>query len=165
MKIAIPEFAHVVLIGTSGSGKSTFARKHFLPTEVLSSDAFRGWVSDDENRLDISGHAFEISGHAFEALHFLLAKRLELGRLTVVDATNVQREARAPLLKLASEWHALKVAIILDTPMNLCTERNASRPDRQFGSHVVRAQRNDLRPRPTQRFAADSRTTEIREVA
>lgn len=138
MTISIPEFSMVVIIGTSGSGKSTFCRRHFLPTEVLSSDAFRGMVFDDEDSLNVNKHAFE-------ALHFMLSKRLELGRLTVADATNVQREARAPLLEIADRWHALKVAIVLDVPEAVCHERNELRPNRQFGKHVVRAQRRDLR--------------------
>lgn len=138
MTIQIPEFSMVAVIGTSGSGKSTFCRRHFLPTEILSSDAFRGMISDDENRQDISSEAFE-------ALHFILEKRLELGRLTVVDATNVQKESRAPLLKIASKWHALKVAIVLDVPEHVCQERNEKRPDRQFGPHVIRTQRNEMR--------------------
>lgn len=138
MRIEIPEFALVCVIGTSGSGKSTFCREHFLPTEVLSSDAMRGWVCDDEDSL-------EVTSHAFEALHFLLSKRLELGRLTVVDATNVQPEARRPLLKIASQWHALKVAIVLDVPEEVCLERNKARENRQFGPHVIRTQRRDLR--------------------
>ncbi len=138
MKIQIPEFSVVVVIGTSGSGKSTFCKKHFLPTEILSSDAFRGLVSDDENRQDISGQAFE-------ALHFVLEKRLELGRLTVIDATNVQKESRAQLLRIASKWHALKVAIVIDTPEEVCLERNKTRPDRQFGPHVIRNQYREMR--------------------
>jgi len=138
MRIQIPELAMVAVIGTSGSGKSTFCRRHFLPTEVLSSDAFRGMISDDENRQDISSEAFE-------TLHFILEKRLELGRLTVVDATNVQKESRAPLLKIASKWHAHKVAIVLDIPEQVCIERNETRPDRQFGPHVIRKQRNEMR--------------------
>jgi protein phosphatase len=138
MRLEIPEFAMVCIIGPSGCGKSTFCRKHFLPTEILSSDTFRGYVADDEDSLDVSDHAFE-------ALHFMLSKRLELGRLTVVDATNVQREARAPLLKIANNWHALKVAIVLDVPEQTCHERNANRPNRQFGPHVVRNQKNELR--------------------
>ncbi|MEQ1822312.1 MAG: polynucleotide kinase-phosphatase [Fimbriimonadaceae bacterium] len=137
MRIAVPEFSMVVVIGTSGSGKSTFCR-NFLPSEVLSSDTFRGYVCDDEDSLDVSQHAFD-------ALHFMLGKRLELGRLTVVDATNVQKESRAPLLAIANKWHALRVAIILDTPEALCRERNEVRPNRQFGPHVIRNQRADLR--------------------
>lgn len=138
MRVAIPEFAMVALIGTSGSGKSTFASKHFLPTQILSSDTFRGFVCDDEN-------SQEHSAAAFEALHFMLAKRLELGRLTVVDATNVQQAARKKLIQIATEWHALRVAIVLDTPEEICHSRNADRPERQFGRHVVRNQRADLR--------------------
>src|SRR5438034_10848017 len=94
VKISIPKLSLVVLIGPSGSGKSTFARKHFLPTEVLSSDGCRAMVSDAENNQAVTNDAFEV-------LHFIAAKRLALGRLTVVDATNVQPEARQPLVALA----------------------------------------------------------------
>ncbi len=72
MKITVPELCLVVLIGPSGSGKSTFARKHFKSTEVLSSDFYRGLVSDDEN--DQSA-----TKDAFEALHYIAAKRLAAG--------------------------------------------------------------------------------------
>src|SRR6187551_153497 len=109
MKITIPKFSLVVLIGASGSGKSSFARQHFLPTEVLSSDFCRGLVSDDENDQAATGDAFEV-------LHFIAGKRLAAGRLTVVDATNVQPEARRPLVALAREHHVLPVAIVLDLP-------------------------------------------------
>src|ERR671930_2459370 len=128
MKLAIPELSLVVLIGASGSGKSTFAQKHFKPTEVLSSDVCRGWVSDDENNLAATTDAFDV-------LHFVAAKRLAAGRLTVVDATNVQAEARKPLLALAREHHCLPVAIVFDLPEKLCHERNRQRPDRSFGPH------------------------------
>jgi protein phosphatase len=138
MRVAIPELSLVVLIGASGSGKSTFAREHFLPTEVLSSDTFRGLVADDENDQTVSRQAFE-------ALHAIAAKRLEIGRLCVVDATNVQREARAPLVRLARDHHVLPVAIVLDLPERLCQERTAARADRNFGPHVVRTQRANLR--------------------
>lgn len=84
MKIAIPEMSLVVLVGVSGSGKSTFAAKHFRPTQILSSDFFRGLVSDDENNQ-------AASAAAFDALHYVAGKRLAAGRVTVVDATNTQR--------------------------------------------------------------------------
>ena len=130
MRIEIPEFCVVAIIGASGSGKSTFCRRHFLPTEVLSSDTYRGYVSDDENSL-------EYTSQAFDALHYVLDKRLEIGRLSVIDATNVQKESRRPILAAANKWHALKVAIVLDVPTAISYERNANRPDRQFGTHVV----------------------------
>jgi protein phosphatase len=103
MKINLPDLSLVVLVGTTGSGKSTFARAHFKPTEIMSSDYFRGLVSDDEN--DQSA-----TGDAFETLHFVAGKRLAAGRLTVIDATNVQQDARKPLVALARKYHALPVA-------------------------------------------------------
>lgn len=138
MKIAIPELALVLLIGPSGAGKSTFARRLFLPTEVLSSDVCRGWVSDDENDQAATRDAFEV-------LQLIAAKRLAAGRLTVVDATNVQPEARKPLIELAKRYHAFAVAIVFDLPERICHDRNRQRPDRSFGSHVVRNQIQQLR--------------------
>lgn len=138
MQIKIPKLSLVVLIGPSGSGKSTFAQKHFLSTEVLSSDFCRGLVSDDENNQTVTPEAFEV-------LHFIAKKRLEAGRLSVIDATNVQREARQPLVQLAREHHTLPVAIVLNLPEEVCQERNRNRKDRNFGAHVVRQQRSQLR--------------------
>lgn len=138
MHIEVPALALIVLIGPSGSGKSTFARQHFRHTEVLSSDACRGMVADDENDQSATPDAFEL-------LHFIARKRLAAGRLTVVDATNVQQEARRPLLALAREFHVLPVALVFNLPEKLCQERNRERPDRDFGPHVIRRQSNDLR--------------------
>lgn len=138
MKITFPELSLVVLMGASGAGKSTFARRHFLETEILSSDFFRGLVSDDEN--DQSA-----TKDAFETLHYVLEKRLAVGRLTVVDATNVQREARRPLVELAKKYHFFSVAIALNLPESLCHERNQQRLNRQFGPHVVRNHTRGLR--------------------
>jgi protein phosphatase len=137
MTLTIPELSLVVLIGPSGCGKSTFARRHFLATEVLSSDAFRGLVSDDENDQ-------AATPDAFAALHFVASRRLARGRLTVVDATNVQPEARKPLVALAREYHVLPVALVLDLPERLCQDRNRTRTDRSFGPHVIRQQRSQL---------------------
>lgn len=138
MQIKIPKLSLVVLIGPSGSGKSTFARKHFLPTEVLSSDYCRGLVSDDENDQTVTGDAFGV-------LHFIAARRLALGKLTVVDATNVQPESRKPLVELARQYHCLPVAIVLNPPERVCQDRNRQRADRDFGPHVVVQQRSQLR--------------------
>ena len=138
MKLTVPELSLVVLIGASGSGKSTFARAHFLPTETVSSDFCRALVSDDENDQSATNDAFEV-------LHYIAAKRLAAGRLTVIDATNVQQAARRPLVELARRYHCLPVAIVFDIPERICHDRNASRPDRDFGPHVVRRQTADLR--------------------
>ena len=76
MNLTIPELSFVVLIGVSGSGKSVFARKHFKPTEILSSDYCRGLVSDDENSQAATKDAFEL-------LHFIARKRLAAGKLSL----------------------------------------------------------------------------------
>jgi len=138
MKLSIPELSLVVLIGASGSGKSTFAHKHFQPFEVLSSDFCRGLVSNEENNQSASNDAFDV-------LHFIAAKRLASGRLTVIDATNVQPDDRRELLAIARQYHCFAVAIVLDLPEELCHERNQQRPDRQFGTHVVRRHTQVLR--------------------
>ena len=138
MNITIPELSLVVLIGPSGSGKSTFARRVFRPTEVLSSDFCRGLISDDENDQSATVGAFEV-------LHFVAAKRLQAGRLTVVDATNVKPESRKPLVALARQYHCLPVAIVLNLPERICAERNASRPDRNFSNHVIRQHIQEMR--------------------
>ncbi|MGW1056505.1 polynucleotide kinase-phosphatase [Micromonospora rubida] len=136
--IDIPELALVALVGVSGSGKSTFARRHFAPSQVLSSDAFRALVADDEN--DQSA-----SADAFDALHHVAGIRLRRGRLTVVDATNLQPHARAGLVRVAREHDVLPVAIVLDVPEALAWERTQARTDRTFGRPVLARMQRDLR--------------------
>jgi protein phosphatase len=137
-ELPVPELSLVVLIGVSGSGKSTFAHAHFRGTEVISSDFCRGLIADDENDQSATPQAFEL-------LHYIAGKRLAAGRLTVVDATNVQPAARGELVALAREHDVLAVAIVLDVPEQVCRTRNASRPDRDFGPQVIRRQRDQLR--------------------
>ncbi|MFH5229610.1 polynucleotide kinase-phosphatase [Antrihabitans spumae] len=136
-ELSIPELSLVVLVGTTGSGKSTFAAAHFLPTEVVSSDDCRAMVSDDPNDQGATTDAFGL-------LEYIAGKRLDRGRLTVIDATNVQPSARKSLLALAKDHDVLPVAVVLDLPVALALERNASRPDRDFGAHVVKRQHDQL---------------------
>ena len=137
MKVVIPELSLIALIGPSGCGKSTFARRHFKPTEVLSSDTCRGLVSDDENSQAATKDAFDL-------LYFIAGKRLAAAKLTVIDATNVQPEARKPLVALAREYHVLPVAIVFDLPVRLCEQRNRDRAERDFGPHVIRQQASQM---------------------
>ncbi|MFE1955765.1 polynucleotide kinase-phosphatase, partial [Streptomyces sp. NPDC059524] len=121
--LPVTDLSLVVLIGASGSGKSTFARAHFKATEIISSDFCRGLVADDENDQSASRDAFDV-------LHYIAGKRLTAGRLTVVDATNVQQESRRQLVELAREHDVLPIAIVLDVPEDVCAARNAARTDR-----------------------------------
>ena len=138
MQISLPEPCLVVLIGASGSGKSSFARRHFLPSETVSSDFCRALVCDDENSLGATNDAFDL-------LHQIVSKRLHNLRLTVVDATNVQAASRKSLLQLARKHHLFTVAIVLNVPESVCQSRNEKRPDRNFGPHVVRNHLRELR--------------------
>ncbi len=138
MKFAIPDFALVVLVGPTGSGKSSLARKHFLETEIVSSDRCRALVSDDETDQAATADALDL-------LHYTLGVRLKRRKLAVVDATSVQKPDRAALIKLARTHHALAVALVLDIDPKLCHERNSGRPNRDFGAHVARNHASALR--------------------
>ncbi len=137
-RVGIPDLCLVALVGVTGSGKSSWAARHFLPTQIVSSDFCRGLVADDENDQTATDAAFAV-------LHVIAEQRLAAGRLTVVDATNVHPEDRRPLVELARRQHVLPVAIVLDVPPEICHERNAARLNRNFGRHVVRNQRSALR--------------------
>src|ERR1700761_5595257 len=136
--IQIPELSLVVLIGATGSGKSSFAKRHFKATEIVSSDDCRGMVSDDENNQAASADAFALA-------RYITGLRLKNGLLTVIDATNVQEESRRDWIKLAKEYHCLPVAIVLNMPEKVCAERNALKPDRNFGAHVIPQHISQLR--------------------
>ncbi|ASN83062.1 polynucleotide kinase-phosphatase [Deinococcus ficus] len=136
--IHLPELCLVALVGASGSGKTTLGGRLFAPGEVLSSDAFRVLVANDENVLDANGDAFD-------ALYFVARKRLARGLLTVIDATNVQADARKRIVDLAREFDVLPVAVVLDLPEEELLARHAARADRPFGPGVVRQQVQQLR--------------------
>ena len=137
MEIKVPKFSLIVLIGPSGSGKSTFAKKHFLPTEVVSSDLCRAMVCDDENNQQATPAAFKV-------LMLIARKRLSMGRLTVIDATNVQPEARLPLLDLARTYKCIPVALVFDLPLDSLEKRRQARSDRQIPPHVLYRQKEQM---------------------
>ncbi|MFG2654436.1 polynucleotide kinase-phosphatase [Streptomyces sp. NPDC048425] len=137
--LPVTDLSLVVLVGASGSGKSTFARRHFKPTEIISSDFCRGLVADDENDQSASRDAFDV-------LHYIAGKRLAAGRLTVVDATNVQPESRKRLVDLARQYDVLPIAIVLDIPEEVCAARNAGRADRAgMARRVITRHTRELR--------------------
>jgi protein phosphatase len=130
VRLDLPDPSLVLLIGPAGCGKSTFAGRFFRPTEVLSSDFFRGMLADDERDMAATDDAFEV-------LHLVAAKRLRAGRLTVVDATNVQPEARRPLLELARRHRRPAVGIVFDLPEATCQAWNLRR-QRPIPREVIR---------------------------
>jgi len=137
-QIEIPDFALVVLIGATGSGKSTFAARHFAPTEVISSDHCRGLVSDDDTDQSVSADAFDL-------VRAIADKRLKHRRLTVIDATNVRMADRKGWIELARRWHALPIAMVIDPGVRVCIERNALRPDRPSAPNIVQRMASEVR--------------------
>jgi protein phosphatase len=133
VSLAVPADAMVLLIGVAASGKSTFARRHFAPTEILSSDALRAVITDDP-------HAQAATDDAFDLLHRILAMRLRRGRLTVVDATNVEAWARAELLAVARRHRRPSVALVLDVPLEVALARNLARPEPRPPAAAIRRQ-------------------------
>lgn len=133
MTIEIPSPVLVLLIGPSGAGKSTFARRHFRASEVLSSDYYRALVCDDEADQSATKDSFEV-------LHLILAKRLQRGRVTVVDATNVQASARRPLHEAAQMFNVPVVGILFLLPESVYQLRNRQRPHRMVQSDVILSQ-------------------------
>ena len=137
MRLKIPTFALVVLIGPSSSGKSTFAKKHFLTSEIVSSDYCRFLISDNENDQTVSKAAFEL-------MHFIIDKRLSLRKFTVVDATNVLESSRYELIELARKHHAITVAIVFNLAEEICYYRNKMRSDRHIDEKIIHYQYNQM---------------------
>ena len=138
MQITLPDFALVVLIGPSGAGKSTFARTHFIETEIVSSDQCRALICDDETSMAATQDAFALLRHT-------AALRLKRRKLTLIDATSANCQDRAHLLALAREYHAPAIAIVLDIDPALCATRNETRPKRDFGADVPQGHSQALR--------------------
>ena len=137
MTIEISDPSLVLLIGSSGAGKSTFAARHFQPTEIVSSDRCRAMICDDESDQTINSEAFGL-------LHHLARLRLQQQRLTVIDATNLQFRARRPLLRMARAHQIPIVAIVFRVPLETCLAHNQSRPERQVGQEVLALHQQQL---------------------
>jgi predicted kinase len=109
-----------MLVGPAGCGKSTFAAKHFKPTQIVSSDHCRAMICDDPSDQRVTPLAFEL-------MHSIIETRLRLGRLTVADATSLKREDRRPLMRLARRAGFNTAALVFDIPLAVCLARNARR--------------------------------------
>ncbi len=136
--LTIPDPSLVVLVGPAGAGKSSLAARHFAPDEILSSDAFRAAIAGDASDQ-------RATRPAFAALHRSLVRRMAAGRLTVVDATNVERHARLGLVRRARSAGIPTIAVVLDLEPEVVLARNAGRDGRVVDPAIVRGHLATLR--------------------
>jgi protein phosphatase len=136
MTIADPSL--VLLVGPSGGGKSTFARRSFPARSVLASDELRGMLADDPSDQGASAEAFQV-------LTVLVNGRLRRRLLTVVDATNLRAESRRRWRSLARRYELPSVAVCFDLPVQEYIAFNLARPERQVEEEVVRQQAERMR--------------------
>jgi len=129
-RIVVPAPGLVVLVGAAGSGKSTLAGRLFAASDILSSDALRAAVGGDATDQRATRPAFRI-------LHAEVQRRLAAGRLVVVDATSVERAARAALLRIAARAEVPATAIVLLVPAGEVHARNAARTGRIVPAAIV----------------------------
>ena len=137
-RIVVADPSLIVLVGAAGSGKSTFAARHFAPAEILSSDAYRALIAGDETDQ-------RATKPAFGRLHRELARRLAAGLLSVVDATNIEPAARRALVTRSAGASLPATAVVLDLPPSLVLARNAARPSRVVADEIVRRHLERLR--------------------
>lgn len=110
----------MVLVGAAGAGKSTWAAARFRAEEIVSSDALRGVVGSGPHDLDASADAFDL-------LERIVAARLGRGLTTVVDTLGLDQARRTAWLAAARAAGLPAVAVLLDTPPDLCRARNRER--------------------------------------
>lgn len=137
MRMKIPESSLVVLIGPSSSGKTTFSKKHFINTQVVSPDYCSYLISDKENDQLVSKQAYDL-------LYTIVDKRLGLKKLTIIDDINVLESDRYELLEIARKHNALTVAIVFNLPDYICLERNKTKIDRELDKDVIKYQINQV---------------------
>ena len=122
----------VLLCGPAACGKSTFAQRHFRPTQIISSDWARGRVCDDERDQRFQTQAFAL-------VRCLTELRLGLNRLCVVDSTALSPAHRREYHELANAFRVPCVVFLFDVPLAQCIERDLAR-ERTVGKAVIERQ-------------------------
>lgn len=114
MTITIPKPSLVILVGPSCSGKTTFSKKYFEDDEIISMDLNnQGNKKAKENSIDI--------------LYNQISKKLEIGKIVVLDSSNLIESTRKVLLRFANEFHILPIAIVFNISEKECLKRNESK--------------------------------------
>jgi F420-dependent oxidoreductase-like protein len=130
--VRLPIPCLVVLIGASGSGKSTWAQANFRPSQIVASDDLRALVGE--------GHHDQRAGSdAFDVLELVLERRLRRHLTTVVDTVGLDAGRRAGYVARAARHGVACHAVVFTTPPSVCRARNKDR-DRPVPPKVLSAQ-------------------------
>jgi protein phosphatase len=121
--VRVPPGALVALIGPAASGKSTWAKRHFEPTQIVSADACRGMIADDENDQEATRDAFRL-------FHRIIGERLKRGLPTVADSNALIASARGELLRDAGIYNRPVIAVVFAMPFETQQAWSANRPRR-----------------------------------
>jgi len=117
MELRLPAPCLVVLVGPTGSGKSTWADSHFASNEIVSSDRLRAMVGAGEDD-QVAGTA------AFEILERIVVERARRGLTTVIDTLGLDDGARQRWVDLAHQAGMPAYGVVFDTDPAVCEERN-----------------------------------------
>ena len=109
----------ILLMGPSGSGKSTWTEEQGIP--IVSLDTLREEING--NRSDQSNKG-EILQEAQERLRVEFRK----GGEVIYDATNLRRDFRSKILKLAHDYNAFTQIVVFHKPLSQLYRDNAARP-------------------------------------
>ena len=133
--VYLPQRTLLVLCGIPGSGKSTFASRFIaqqgLPaTTIVSSDQCRALISDDEENQQVSRDAFDL-------FHFIIYKRMLLGRFIIADSTALLANSRHRLLSQALSYQYATCLLVFSVDPAVCIQRDRAR-HRIVGEVIIR---------------------------
>lgn len=114
------------MVGLPGAGKSTFA-SNYPDFIIVSTDAIRSELFGDESDQQNGKLVFDTAYHR-------LAQAVAMNRNVIFDATNLRKRDRKKLFQKFP--NANHIAVFMDTPINICKERNAKR-ERQAPESVI----------------------------
>ena len=135
--LTLPTRTLLVLCGPAGSGKSTFARhlmatherQGWKPTMIVSSDACRAQICDDENSQQVNRDTFDL-------FHYIIHKRMFQNRFTLADSTALHPESRQRMLDLARRHNYHTCLLVFNISAQICLQRDLGRA-RQVGEQVI----------------------------
>lgn len=136
----------VVMVGISGSGKSTFSDglktslklENGMETELVETDDIREKLTGDSSDQTQNSKVFQIA-------RFKVSGYLSQKKNVIIDATSLTVRDRKDWINIGKENNAEIRAYFVDTPVDVAKQRNASRK-RKVPDEVIDRQASKLYP-------------------